>query len=133
MSESTDSQSAEAGLARRFISAFNDRDLDEFVATLHPAIEIHAGRGLRTGREQAREWATRSREGVQQRIVVERILSDRDLAVALIHREWWWEDDTEHEFAHSDEMAWLFRFEDGLIREWCPYDERSGAISEIEG
>ena len=48
-----------AETARAFIDAFNGGDLDAFAATLHPEVEIHAGRGLRRGIPAAREWATR--------------------------------------------------------------------------
>lgn len=111
-----------------FIEAFNRRDLDVFIATLHPEVRLHAGRGLRSGREQAREWATRSSEGVQQRIVLEEMVEKGEKVLALIVREWWWEhNDDDHEFAHRDEMAWLFGFEEGLISEWQPFDDRAAA------
>lgn len=114
--------------AREFIDSFNDRQLDRFVETLHPEVEIHAGRGLRRGSGQAREWATRSPEGAQQRIVLERIDEQGDRVLATVRREWWWQDDDkEPEFAHQDEMAWLFRFSDGLVREWHPFDDREDA------
>ena len=49
--------------------------------------------------------------------------------LAMVVREWWWEhSDEEHEFAHRDEMAWLFRFQDGLIREWRPFEDREQAV-----
>ncbi len=120
--------SAQIDIARRFIDAFNERDLDAFVATLHNDVEIHSGRGLRTGRDEAREWATRSEEGVQQRILLEESAERDHRVLAVIIREWWWEHpDDDHEFAHREEMAWLFAFEDDLVRDWRPFDDRAEA------
>jgi ketosteroid isomerase-like protein len=117
-----------ADTARAFIDTFNGRDMAAFGATLHPDVEIHSNRGTRRGIEEARAWATRVREGVQQRIIVESISERADLVLATIVREWWWEhSEEEHEFAHRDEMAWLFHFEDGLIREWRPFEDRAEA------
>jgi ketosteroid isomerase-like protein len=123
-------------LARKFIDAFNGRDLDAFVETLHPDVEIHGMRGTRRGREEAREWATRPRGGVQQRIVVEEMREEGERVCALIVREWWWDEEEEVDAdgpAASDEMAWLFSFEDGLIREWRPFEDRGEALAELEG
>lgn len=111
--------------ARRFIETFNDRDLDGFVATLHADVEIHGNRGTRRGIPDARDWATRAPGGVQQRVILEHVEHAGDRVLALILREWWWDDEPDPELARRDEMAWLFRFEDGLIREWTPFDDRS--------
>lgn len=124
----------QAELARRFIDAFNGRDLDAFVETLHPEVEIHGMRGTRRGREEAREWATRPRGGVQQTIVVEEMRERADHVLALIVREWRW-DEMEPgggELAGTDVMAWLFRFADGLIREWRPFENRADAEARFE-
>ena len=53
---------------REFIRAFNEGDLDAFVAVLDPEVELHSMRGLRKGLEAARLWATRPPGGVQQTI-----------------------------------------------------------------
>jgi ketosteroid isomerase-like protein len=116
-----------ADLARRFIETFNDRDLDGFAGTLHPEVEIHGNRGLRTGIDEAREWATRAPGGVQQRIVLEELRERGDLVLALIVREWWWEDSEDADMAGEDVMAWLFELRDGLIRSWRPFDDRDAA------
>ena len=119
-----------AAAALEFIRAFNERDLDAFAATLHPAIEIHASRGLRRGVEAAREWGTRAPGGVQQRILVEEILESEERALALVVREWWWEDaEPGAELAGADEMAWLFELRDGLISSWRPFDDRAEALA----
>lgn len=117
--------------ARRFIEAFNARDLDGFVRTLHPEVEIHAMRGLRRGVDEAREWATRAPGGVQQRILLEDLRERGDRVLALIVREWWWEEDEEDsgaEPAGADVMAWLFELRDGLISSWRAFDDRGEAL-----
>ena len=78
---------------REFIRAFNERDLDGFVAVLDPEVEIHSNRGVRRGREEAREWATRKPGGVQQSIELVELYEDGTeggggRAVALIVRRW---------------------------------------------
>jgi len=117
-----------------FISAFNAGDLKSFVATLHPEVEIHAGRGLRVGIDAAREWATRAPGGVQQQILVEDLRAADDRVLALIVREWWWDEGEElgAEPAGADVMAWLFELRDGRIASWRPFEDRAKAIAAFE-
>lgn len=114
------------GAIEEFIRAFNERDLDGFVATLHPEVEIHGMRGLRTGVEEAREWATRPQGGVQQEILLDEIVEQDDTAVALIRRRMYWDEDGTE--AGVDVMAWLFELEDGRVRLWKPYGDRDEAL-----
>jgi limonene-1,2-epoxide hydrolase len=112
---------------RAFIRAFNERDLDAFVSTLDPEIELHSGRGLRRGREAARVWATRAPGGVQQTIVLDELFEDdtesgRGRALALIRRKWHWDEDGSA--AGEDEMAWLFELHGQRICSWRPFEER---------
>jgi|SRR5215213_4429823 len=111
---------------REFIRAFNEHDLDGFVGTLHPEVEIHSGRGLRRGAEAARLWAKKGKGGVQQTIVLDELYEESDRAVALITRRWHWDEDKSH--AGEEEMAWLFELEDRLVRSWRPYDDRAEAL-----
>jgi limonene-1,2-epoxide hydrolase len=116
---------------REFIRAFNERDLDAFVAVLDPEVELHSGRGLRKGREGARVWATRPPGGVQQTIELEQLYEDGTeggggRAVALVRRVWRWEEDASH--AGTDAMAWLFELRDHKVRSWRPYDDRAEAL-----
>lgn len=111
---------------REFIRAFNERDLDAFVETLHPDVELHSGRGLRKGIDAARLWATRGSGGVQQTIVLDELYEDPDRAVALVTRAWHWAEDSSP--AGEDEMAWLFELRDGRVRSWRPYDDRAEAL-----
>lgn len=116
---------------REFIRAFNGRDLDAFVAVLHPDVELHASRGLRKGVEAARVWATRPPGGVQQTIELEELYEDGTeggggRAVALIKRHWRWEEDDS--LAGIDEMAWAFELRHQRIRSWRPYEDRTEAL-----
>lgn len=116
---------------REFIRAFNERDLDAFVAVLDPEVELHAMRGLRKGREAARVWATRPPGGVQQTIELEQLYEDGTeggggRAVALIKRHWHWEEDDS--LAGVDEMAWFFELHDHKICSWRPYEDRGDAL-----
>lgn len=114
---------------REFIRAFNERDLDAFVAVLDPEIELHSMKGLRKGREAARLWATRPPGGVQQTIELEELHEDTDRAVALIRRVWNWAEDGSH--ASTDEMAWFFELRDRRIRSWRPFEDRAEALGKL--
>ena len=116
---------------REFIRAFNERDLDAFTAVLDPEVELHSGRGLRKGIEAARVWATREPGGAQQTIELEQLYEEGlegsgGRAVALIRRNWHWEEDGST--AGSDEMAWVFELRDRRILSWRPYDDREEAL-----
>lgn len=118
---------------REFIRAFNERDLDAFVAVLDPEVELHASRGLRKGIEAARIWATRAPGGVQQTIELAQLYEDGTesgggRAVALILRHWHWEED--ESLAGVDEMAWAFELRDHKVLSWRPYDDRTEALRQ---
>ncbi len=116
---------------REFIRAFNERDLEAFVAVLDPAVELHSMKGLRKGVDAARLWATRAPGGVQQTIELEQLYEDGTeggggRAVALIRRAWHWDEDGS--VAGEDEMAWLFELHDHRVRSWRPFEDRRDAL-----
>jgi SnoaL-like protein len=116
---------------REFIRAFNERDLEGFVAVLDPEVELHSGRGLRKGIEAARVWATRAPGGVQQTIELEQLYEEGlegggGTAVALIRRVWRWAESGE--LAGVDEMAWLFELRERRVRGWRPFEDRAEAL-----
>lgn len=116
---------------REFIRAFNERDLDAFVAVLDPEVELHSMKGVRKGVEAARRWATRAPGGVQQTIELEQLYEDGTeggggRAVALIRRVWRWDEDGSH--AGTDEMAWLFELREHRVRSWRPFEDRADAL-----
>jgi len=118
---------------REFIRAFNERDLDAFVAVLDPEVELHASRGVRKGIDAARVWATRAPGGVQQTIELEALYEDGTeggggRAVALIRRVWRWDEDGSE--AGVEEMAWGFELRDHRILSWRPYEDRDEALRQ---
>jgi ketosteroid isomerase-like protein len=118
---------------REFIRAFNERDLDGFVAVLDPDVELHSMRGLRKGREAARLWATRPPGGVQQTIELEQLYEEGlegggGRAVALIRRVWHWDEDGSP--AGEEQMAWAFVLRDGRVLSWRPHEDRAEALQE---
>ncbi|MFI5027822.1 MAG: nuclear transport factor 2 family protein [Solirubrobacterales bacterium] len=119
---------------RRFIAAFNERNLDAFIETLDPEVELHSMRGLRRGRKAARLWATRKPGGVQQTIELEQLYEEgaeggRGTAVALIVRRWHWQEDGSE--AGADEMAWLFELRGHLVLSWRPFEDREEAMRAV--
>jgi limonene-1,2-epoxide hydrolase len=119
---------------REFIRAFNERDLDAFVAVLDPEVELHSMKGLRKGREAARLWATRKVGGVQQTIELDELYEDgtgsgEGVAVALIRRAWHWDEDGSA--AGADEMAWFFELRGHRIRSWRPFEDRAAALDKL--
>ncbi len=115
---------------REFIRAFNERDLDAFVAVLDPGVELHSMRGVRKGVEAARLWATREPGGVQQTIELEQLYEDEaagdGTAVALIRRRWNWAEDGSE--AGVDAMAWLFELRGNRVLGWRPFEDREEAM-----
>ncbi|MBA3866561.1 MAG: nuclear transport factor 2 family protein [Solirubrobacterales bacterium] len=116
---------------REFIRAFNERDLDAFVAVLDPEVELHSSRGMRRGSGAARIWATRKAGGVQQTIELEQLYEDGTeggggRAVALIRRLWHWEESGE--LASAEEMAWEFELHNRRILSWRPHEDREAAL-----
>jgi ketosteroid isomerase-like protein len=111
---------------RDFIRAINEGDLDGFEALLHPDVEIHAGRGLRRGREAARLWATKSPGGVQQTVELDQLWEEPERAVAFVTRRWHWAEDGEP--AGADELAWIFELRDGLVISWRSDEDRQAAL-----
>jgi limonene-1,2-epoxide hydrolase len=116
---------------REFIRAFNERDLDGFVAVLDPEVELHSNKGLRRGPVAARLWATRKPGGVQQTIELEQLYEDGTesgggTAVALVTRGWIWEHDGAP--AGTEEMAWVFELRDHRVRSWRPFADRAEGL-----
>jgi ketosteroid isomerase-like protein len=120
-------------LVERFYTAFTGQDLDAFVATLHPAVELETARGPRQGRDAARRWARKEPGGgLDQRIVLEEVRRDHcgAHAVALIRKQWWWRE--AEEVAYDEPEAALFTFRDGLIARWRPFEDRDEALALLD-
>jgi ketosteroid isomerase-like protein len=124
----------QAAVVRRFYDAFHRQDLDAFVETLDPRVELQTMRGLRRGREEARAWATRNPYGeLEQRLVVEDLIEHRNHVLALLRVQWWWK--RENRLAEEHDGAALFTFADGRIARWQPFADRAEAFAAagIEG
>jgi ketosteroid isomerase-like protein len=118
---------SQTDLVRRFYAAFDAEDLDEFVTTQHPHVELQTARGLRIGLAEARAWATRNPHGgLHQRYVVEDLLEHHNHVVALVRKQWWWKETDD--LAEDEETAALFTIQDGLIARWQPFTDRSEAL-----
>ena len=115
----------EEKVAREFVSTFNRSELDAFVELLDPEVEIHGMRGLSQGHEQARNWATRIPGGVQQTVLIHSCEQEGDRLLAMVKREWRWEED--NELAYVDELAWLFHFRNAKVLRWQPFEDTEAA------
>ena len=112
---------------RRFYEAFHAQDLDAFVQTLDPHVELQTARGLRIGLAEARSWATRNPAGgLQQRFVIEELREHRNHVVAFVRQQWWWAESDER--AEDNEVAAMFTFKDDLISRWQPFTDRGEAL-----
>ena len=122
--------SIQTDLVRRFYEAFNAEDLDGFVESLHPHVELQTARGLRIGLAEARAWATRTPSGdLRQRFVVEELIEEGNHVVALVRQQWLWK--KTEELAEEQEVAALFTFEGGSIARWQPFTERAAALRAV--
>jgi ketosteroid isomerase-like protein len=120
-------ESDQRALVRRFYEAFDSQDLDAFVGTLLPHVELQTARGLRIGLAEARDWATKSEQGgLRQRYLIEDLIEHHNHVVALVRQQWWWAD--ENGLAEDNEAAALFTFDEGLIARWQPFTDRTEAL-----
>jgi len=110
---------------REFVSTFNRSELDAFVALLDPEVEIHGMRGTRNGRDEAREWATKTPGGVQQTVLIQSCEQAGDRVLMNVKREWRWEED--NELAYVDELAWLFQLRETKVLSWKPFEDKEKA------
>jgi ketosteroid isomerase-like protein len=119
-------ESERASIVCDFVAAFNDGDLNAFVETLDPEIEILSMRGPQKGLERARAWATRKPGGVQQQLLIEELRESGDKVLALTVKEWRWAETGE--LASEQQMAHLFTLKDGKIARWQPFEDRGEAL-----
>jgi len=120
---------SEEDVVREFIRSFNERDLDAFVETLDPEIQLHSMKGLVEGVPAARIWATRSPDGVQQTVVINDVEVVGEKVLVRIRRDWHWAEDGT--LAGSDDMAWFFRIRNGKVLIWRPFADTAEAFAEF--
>ena len=92
---------------------------------LDPDVEIHSMKGLRTGRDEARAWATKKPGGVQQTVLIKSCESAGGKVLMKVMREWRWEED--NEIAYADVLSWIFEFRDEKVISWRPYEDAEEA------
>jgi ketosteroid isomerase-like protein len=117
-------------VARRWVELFNGRgDVDEFVSLHAPEAELQTPGGPRLrGHDQVRAWFEAGFENVQSRIIPERFLAEGDTVVGLGRIEVRWIGSGE--IAHEGESAGAFRFRDGKIITWQPFETHAAALKE---
>jgi hypothetical protein len=125
---------ADADAVRTFIEAFNDQDLDAFVAVLDPEVEIQATRGIVIGRDEARRWASRNPNGyLRQRLVLDRLEAEGAHVIATVRRQWYWRHRTggreAGRVADERELTIVATMRDGLIARWQPFEDPDEAMA----
>jgi limonene-1,2-epoxide hydrolase len=118
----------EIHVAREFIEALNAGDLDGFLATLDPEVELHTNRGLETGLDGARRWALKRFDHLVRHLDVEELIEVGGRVVALLRAELYWREDGE--LAETSEPGWLFEVRAGKVARWWPYEDRQQALAE---
>ena len=124
-----------AELARRVLDSLSRGDVEGFAALVHPEIEIRTARGIRTGAEQAEEWARKRYEHLERRYSIEQLREEGDHVLALVRTQYVWsesglvgdESPTAIELAFEEGKLIRWRFREGPIREGA--DRDSGAAT----
>lgn len=113
-------------LAREALEALSRGDSRRFAGLVHPDVEIHTARGVRRGRDAAREWASRGYEHLERRYVIEDMhVAGGDVLVDAQVQYLWRESG---EIGDSSPVAVVLRFEDGRLRRWRVYDDRAEGL-----
>jgi ketosteroid isomerase-like protein len=115
-------------VARRWVELFNARDdVDEFLSLHDPEVVLQTPGGPRLrGRDQVRDWFEARYESVRPRILPERFVAGGDTVVGLGRTEVRWIESGE--VAHEGESAEAYRFRDGKIIEWQPFETHAAAL-----
>ena len=113
-------------MARDVLDALGRGDVERFARLLHPEVEIHTARGVRRGREAAREWASKGYEHLQRRYEIEDMhVAGGDVLVDAQVQYVWRESG---EIGDSSRIAVVMCFEDGWLRRWQVYDDRGEGL-----
>lgn len=115
-------------VARRWIELFNDRsDVAEFLSLLAADVQMLTPGGARLrGHEEARAWFEKSFDNVRPRIIADRLVGRGDTVVGLGRSQVRWIESGET--ADDSESAAVFRFRDGKIITWQPFESHSAAL-----
>lgn len=78
------------------------------------------------GHEEARAWFEKSFDNVRPRIIADRFVGTGDTVVGLGRSELRWIESGET--AYESESAAVFRFRDGKMITWQPFESHSAAL-----
>jgi ketosteroid isomerase-like protein len=123
-----EAMSERVAVARRWIELYNERgDVTDFISLLDPEVELQTPGGPRLrGHDQARDWFEKEFENVQSRIIPDRFVEEGDVVVGLGRAEVRWIESGE--LAYESESAGVFRFRDGKIVSWQPFETCDAAL-----
>ena len=74
---------SDAAVAREWIAAVNERDVERLIALADPELEVHTPRGVERGHDSARAFIARQSYGVAQVIEPTHIFAGPDVAVVF--------------------------------------------------
>jgi ketosteroid isomerase-like protein len=110
-------------LAREVLEALSRGDSERFARLVHPEVEIHTARGVRTGPEEAEKWASSTYAHLDRRYEIEDMhVAGGDVLVDAQVQYVWRESG---EIGDSSPVAVVMRFVDGRLRRWEVYDDRA--------
>jgi ketosteroid isomerase-like protein len=115
-------------VARRWIELYNDRsDVAEFLSLLAADVEMLIPGGARLrGHEEARAWFEKGFDNVRSRIIADRLVETDDAVVGLGRIQVRWIESGE--IAGETESGAVFRFRDGKIVTWQPFESHAAAL-----
>jgi ketosteroid isomerase-like protein len=120
--------SEKLAVVRRWIELYNERgDVAEFIALLDPEVELQTPGGPRLhGHGQVRAWFEKEPENVRSCIIADRFIEAGDVVAGLGSIEVRWIESGE--IAHKSESAAVYRFRDGKVVSWQPFESHQAAL-----
>jgi hypothetical protein len=117
-------------LVQTFVEAINERDLEKFLSTLSPEVELHTRRGVKHGHTGAAEWFDHQYENVELEMVPGQLVAGAGWVVGsgTMLLRWRGED----EIADSTEQWARWEIGPGGISRWSPLPDASSALREID-
>jgi ketosteroid isomerase-like protein len=113
-----------AELARRVLDSLSRGDVQGFAALVHPEIEIRTARGLRTGAEQAEEWARKRYEHLERHYSIDRLEVKGDVVLARVRTQYVW---SESGLVGDEEPTAIeLAFKEGKLIRWAFRENLAG-------
>ena len=114
-----------AQLARRVLEALSRGDIRGFAALIHPEIEIRTARGVRTGADQAEEWARKRYEHLERHYAIDDLEVDGGEVLARVRTQYVW---TESGLVGDEESTVIeLAFSGGKLIRWAFREEPAPA------